>query len=48
MLHGKLLNYVIAALFEIARAWKQPQCPATKELVGFLEHCRFLFIILLI
>ena len=28
---GHVLNYVLAALFVIARTWKQPKCPLTEE-----------------
>ena len=30
----------IAALFTIARTWKQPRCPLTDELIKIISHTR--------
>jgi hypothetical protein len=30
----------IAALFIIARSWKEPRCPSTEECLHFLNECK--------
>ena len=49
----KLVNFIsltlesksfIAALFTIARKWKQPQCPLTNEWLKKLYVCVYIYI----
>ena len=34
----------IAALFTIAKTWKQPKCPLTNELIKKMWYCMYVYI----
>jgi hypothetical protein len=33
-----MFHYVIAALFIIARSWKEPRCPSTEEWIQKMQY----------